>query len=238
VVRQKRERERAERDLLDLDSRQTIPYIKPFGERFDPSQLPYFKYRKALAELELEKGACLEAAKRQRSSDLESEESAKRQRISTNLNIILYIGLGTMAIGLIITFVGIGEKGFKTIQLRLVGPMLILVGVILIVIRVIMCTVPDCYNYGDCNGGEDRKKISCCSLNDVENLEEKLGATKHLLQNGRTVVDIERNASYCISSKRKKEFDTQISKETQISAIISDTDEDSDEDKVERKPCI
>ena len=64
MVRQKRERERAERDLLDLDSRQTIPYIKPFGERFDPSQLPYFKYRKALAELELEKGACLEVPTR------------------------------------------------------------------------------------------------------------------------------------------------------------------------------
>ena len=81
VVRQKRERERAERDLLDLDSRleniilrllkyaltllnsrPTIPYIKPFGERFDPSQLPYFKYRKALAELELERGACLEVS--------------------------------------------------------------------------------------------------------------------------------------------------------------------------------
>ena len=63
VVRQKRERERAERELLDLDGRQTIPYIKPFGERFDPSQLPYFKYRKALAELELERGACLEVKK-------------------------------------------------------------------------------------------------------------------------------------------------------------------------------
>ena len=60
MVRQKRERERAERDLLDADNRQTVPYIKPFGERFDPSQLPYFKYRKALAELELEKGASLE----------------------------------------------------------------------------------------------------------------------------------------------------------------------------------
>ena len=46
------------------------------------------------------------------------QESAKRQRISANLNIILYIGLGTMAIGLIITFVGIGEKGFKTTQLQ------------------------------------------------------------------------------------------------------------------------
>ena len=34
--------------------------MKPFGERFDPGQLPYFKYRKALAELEVERGASLE----------------------------------------------------------------------------------------------------------------------------------------------------------------------------------
>ena len=26
------------------------PYIKPFGPRFDPSELPYFKYKRALAE--------------------------------------------------------------------------------------------------------------------------------------------------------------------------------------------
>ncbi len=26
------------------------PYIKPFGPRFDPSQLPYFKYKRALIE--------------------------------------------------------------------------------------------------------------------------------------------------------------------------------------------
>ena len=30
-----------------------IPYIKPFGVRFDPSQLPYFKYRAALAQLQV-----------------------------------------------------------------------------------------------------------------------------------------------------------------------------------------
>ena len=28
-----------------------IPYIKPFGPRFDASQLPYFKYRQAVATL-------------------------------------------------------------------------------------------------------------------------------------------------------------------------------------------
>lgn len=26
------------------------PYIKPFGPRFDPNELPYFKYKKALLE--------------------------------------------------------------------------------------------------------------------------------------------------------------------------------------------
>jgi hypothetical protein len=55
VVRQKRERERRERAAKDLDP-PVIPYIKPFGARFDPSQLPYFKYRQALAALEAERG--------------------------------------------------------------------------------------------------------------------------------------------------------------------------------------
>ena len=53
-MRQKRERERKERALRELDP-PVIPYIKPFGARFDASQLPYFKYRQALAELEAEK---------------------------------------------------------------------------------------------------------------------------------------------------------------------------------------
>ena len=39
--------------------------------------------------------------------------------------IILYIGLGMVAVGLVITFVGLGDKGFKTLELQLVGPSLI-----------------------------------------------------------------------------------------------------------------
>ena len=49
IVRQKRERERRER--LARGDPPIIPYIKPFGERFDPSQLPYFKYRQAMAQM-------------------------------------------------------------------------------------------------------------------------------------------------------------------------------------------
>ncbi len=29
------------------------PYIKPFGPRFDPNELPYFKYKRAMLEAQL-----------------------------------------------------------------------------------------------------------------------------------------------------------------------------------------
>lgn len=44
---------------------------------------------------------------------------------STFANAFLYIGLGTIALGLVIAFVGTGEKGFKTVELRLIGPIMI-----------------------------------------------------------------------------------------------------------------
>lgn len=44
---------------------------------------------------------------------------------STFANAFLYVGLGTVALGLVIAFVGTGEKGFKTVELRLIGPSLI-----------------------------------------------------------------------------------------------------------------
>ena len=51
AVRQKRERERRSRALRLVDQ-QVFPYIKPFGDRFDPNQLPYFKYRETLKLLQ------------------------------------------------------------------------------------------------------------------------------------------------------------------------------------------
>lgn len=38
--------------------------------------------------------------------------------------LINFLGLGTISIGSIIFFVGTGEKGFKTQELRLIGPVL------------------------------------------------------------------------------------------------------------------
>ena len=56
-------------------------------------------------------------------------------------NLLLYLGLGLVAIGLIITFVGLGEKGFKTVELKLVGPVLVVGGVVLVLVRIMLCTV-------------------------------------------------------------------------------------------------
>lgn len=44
---------------------------------------------------------------------------------SSFANAFLYVGLGTVALGLVIAFVGTGEKGFKTLELRWIGPSLI-----------------------------------------------------------------------------------------------------------------
>ena len=56
-------------------------------------------------------------------------------------NLLLYLGLGLVAIGLIITFVGLGEKGFRTVELKLVGPVLVGGGVVLVFVRIMLCIV-------------------------------------------------------------------------------------------------
>merc|ERR1712098_1006183 len=66
-----------------------------------------------------------------------SEANLRASRTTANLNVLLYVGLGTVAVGLIITFVGLGEKGFKTVQLKLIGPGLVGCGLVLTVIRII-----------------------------------------------------------------------------------------------------
>jgi hypothetical protein len=63
AVRAKRERER--REKLARGAEPTIyPYIAPFPARFDPEDVPYFKYRRALEECK-EKGRLLFLTKKQ-----------------------------------------------------------------------------------------------------------------------------------------------------------------------------
>ncbi|XP_002018909.2 uncharacterized protein LOC6593830 [Drosophila persimilis] len=61
---------------------------------------------------------------------------------STFANAFLYVGLGTVALGLVIAFVGTGEKGFKTVELRLIGPSLIGLGLICCILRILFCICP------------------------------------------------------------------------------------------------
>lgn len=53
-----------------------------------------------------------------------------------------------MAIGMVVSFVGIGEKGFKTLELRLIGPSLIAAGVLVVILRIALCVCPfHCLKY-------------------------------------------------------------------------------------------
>ncbi|XP_055639749.1 uncharacterized protein LOC129777486 isoform X2 [Toxorhynchites rutilus septentrionalis] len=61
---------------------------------------------------------------------------------SSFANAFLYVGLGTIAIGLVIAFVGTGEKGFKTVELRLIGPSLIGLGLFCCILRILFCICP------------------------------------------------------------------------------------------------
>lgn len=47
AVRKKKQKAQQE---AEKGSEPLHPYIKPFGPRFDPNELPYFKYKKALQE--------------------------------------------------------------------------------------------------------------------------------------------------------------------------------------------
>lgn len=61
---------------------------------------------------------------------------------SAAANALLYVGLGTVAIGAVIFFVGTGEKGFKTLELRLIGPTLVACGLLCCLVRVLLCACP------------------------------------------------------------------------------------------------
>ena len=48
-----------------------------------------------------------------------------QSKTGSNGSIVLYFGLTVSSVGLIIFLVGVGEKGFKSLELQLIGPTLI-----------------------------------------------------------------------------------------------------------------
>ena len=47
-----------------------------------------------------------------------------------------------VALGLLVTFIGLGDQGFKSVELRLIGPSLVGCGVFFALLRILFCTVP------------------------------------------------------------------------------------------------
>ena len=52
--------------------------------------------------------------------------------------------MGMMAIGMVITVVGLGDKGFYSLELQLMGPIIIVCGGVLACVRILLCVVPNC----------------------------------------------------------------------------------------------
>ena len=62
------------------------------------------------------------------------------------------------AIGLIMSFVGLGERGFKTLELKLIGPCLLGCGLSLVVFQVVYCMLPS-WSKGHSQSKDIPKKI-------------------------------------------------------------------------------
>ena len=61
-----------------------------------------------------------------------------------DINILLYLGFVLVAVGVIITSVGLGERGFRTLELRMVGPCLLGLGVMMVTLRLLFCSGLPC----------------------------------------------------------------------------------------------
>ena len=98
---------------------------------------------------------------------------------SGSANVVLYVGLGMICIGLVITFVGLGDKGFKTLELKLIGPSLVGCGVFFALLRILFCTLPSC-----CKGC-----MRCCKKKQ-EDKEQLMKEHPHSAMTGDNVVSI------------------------------------------------
>ena len=72
-----------------------------------------------------------------------SEDSPRAIEGGGSADVILYVGLAMISLGLLITFLGLGEgtSGFKTMEMKLIGPSLVGCGVFFAVLRILFCTV-------------------------------------------------------------------------------------------------
>ena len=53
-------------------------------------------------------------------------------------DVVLYSGMGLIMVGLVITIVGLGDKGFHSLELRLIGPIIVGCGVVVASVRILV----------------------------------------------------------------------------------------------------
>lgn len=60
-------------------------------------------------------------------------------------DMVMWLGLAMMMTGTVVSFIGLGEKGFRTRHLRFLGPVLIGTGLSLCLLRVALCCCCCCF---------------------------------------------------------------------------------------------
>ena len=81
-----------------------------------------------------------------------------------------------VAMGLTVTFLGLGEKGFKTLELKLIGPSLIGCGMFFTLLRILFCTVPAFFRscFSCCRGKKDPEELLEGEKEAEENMESTM----------------------------------------------------------------
>ncbi|XP_023343934.1 uncharacterized protein LOC111713312 isoform X3 [Eurytemora carolleeae] len=125
--------------------------------QFDPTLIPEFK----MDENEITGGGGNNQALNKRRDEAARRRGLENYEGNSGANVILYIGLGMVAMGLVITFVGLGDKGFRTLELKLIGPSLVGCGMFFALLRILFCTIPSCCSpmMGCCRRTEENQKL-------------------------------------------------------------------------------
>ncbi|XP_015188831.1 PREDICTED: uncharacterized protein LOC107072983 isoform X1 [Polistes dominula] len=100
--------------------------------------------------------------------DISGSVNRRRAEVNAAVNTVLYAGLGATALGLVISFVGTGEKGFLSPELKLIGPSLLCAGLLCCLFRVLLCL---CL----CRCGECRWCLCKQSRNKKDKEKQKTG---------------------------------------------------------------
>jgi len=153
----------------------------------DPAYQQQQKLKKQLAAAKIPVGANGVRQSQKKKSEGPRPNPAGNYEGGGGANVILYIGLGMVAMGLVITFVGLGDKGFRTLELKLIGPSLVGCGMFFALLRILFCTLPSCCSscFKCCRSSEESEKLI---KKEEERLKSQINIRKDRPRTPRNVV--------------------------------------------------